>query len=69
MTEASSGPEIWDAAILNQHLRVIRASERQHKTYPWFLEVLAELRAAMREHIKRLRKSVANFPKSQRRAE
>ena len=31
--------------------------------------VLAELRAAMREHTERLRRSVVNFPQSQRRAE
>jgi hypothetical protein len=30
--------------------------------------VLGQLRDAMREHVKRIRKSVVNFPKSQRRA-
>jgi hypothetical protein len=30
--------------------------------------IFFELRAAMNEHIKRLRRSVDNFPKSQRRA-
>jgi hypothetical protein len=53
---------------LDERIRVLCAKAVKSQDPAELHNIFSELRAAMNEHIKRLRRSVVDFPKLQRRA-